>query len=809
MLRGSVKGSPSSPPSTRLMRWLARWGDTMKDQQTDSSRGEGRQALNSILGGDRAKDTSLDARSRARMEEREGASFDHVRVHQASPEADQRNAKAFTVGQDIHFGTGFYQPDTAEGQRLIGHELTHVRQNQLTDTGKQASQGEREQEARAQAGPVQLAGTPGTPQLDIKEDLRKAMSGWGTDEEAIFSRLGRASAQEIQLVLADAKLIGELRSELSRKDMGRVLNLLNAPVEQKLQLAMSGWGADASYIRNTLNAATPEELSRVAGNATLVAQLQSALSRKDARAVLDRLGVTLGQKLRFAASGWGTDEQYIFDSLNGAPVHEVLAAAFDTATMSLLASELNKTELANARGIMARRILNDGANPERAFQVLYSDDKKTADRNFEAFGAVAQQRALTDTVIINSNDLTNVQNAFKRHWDVDLGLKDAMVDNDGDGIAETRVAAVWTVDILRRVHISLKELPEGDVRGSVWSKLTLEANSSGGWMSHGGEFGLGDGAAGVGTQPYGQGTVLKAAVNPGDARFEVFGDTSIFLPGRSATIDMGGTDAEAVTIKAADNTTKVVDIDGAFAKAHPDRTRVDVTDHHRRDVDWVAAVVRHEIGHALDTALGGVEDFKKNVGGWWWGTDIDTWGSKMGDPWKGSATPTAEEKKEIKDHILAFSKTSGGKQLNDGLDPTHAVNTHWNNNIPILEAAKACAPNGKSFWQNPSDVRSYGGYYFAVNHYYHNFQCYKAEVHENRVRDYAIFSAAEFFAEVYTVYYEEAGQTPAPTPGRLIPVASWKNWITNNVHNRGLDPSTAASSGLTHGSVGMHSGNAG
>ncbi|EOD79642.1 hypothetical protein D515_01436 [Grimontia indica] len=40
--------------------------------------------------------------------------------------ARQLEAKAFTAGNDVYFGSGFYRPDTPEGLRLIGHELTHV-----------------------------------------------------------------------------------------------------------------------------------------------------------------------------------------------------------------------------------------------------------------------------------------------------------------------------------------------------------------------------------------------------------------------------------------------------------------------------------------------------------------------------------------------------------------------------------------------------------------------------------------------------------------------------------------------------------
>src|SRR5262249_16019493 len=33
---------------------------------------------------------------------------------------------AFTVGTDVHFGTGQYAPGTREGDRVIAHELTHT-----------------------------------------------------------------------------------------------------------------------------------------------------------------------------------------------------------------------------------------------------------------------------------------------------------------------------------------------------------------------------------------------------------------------------------------------------------------------------------------------------------------------------------------------------------------------------------------------------------------------------------------------------------------------------------------------------------
>jgi hypothetical protein len=68
---------------------------------------------------------------RARLEPRLGASLDGVRIHTgaASQEAARAiGAKAYTVGNDIHFAAGQYQPGTAEGERLLAHELVHTRQ---------------------------------------------------------------------------------------------------------------------------------------------------------------------------------------------------------------------------------------------------------------------------------------------------------------------------------------------------------------------------------------------------------------------------------------------------------------------------------------------------------------------------------------------------------------------------------------------------------------------------------------------------------------------------------------------------------
>jgi hypothetical protein len=87
--------------------------------------------------------TPLDAGVRADMESRFGADFGDVRVHTggtAHSSAAAVNAQAYTVGSDIVFADGQYDPGSPRGQHVLAHELTHVVQQRNgpvdgTDTG--------------------------------------------------------------------------------------------------------------------------------------------------------------------------------------------------------------------------------------------------------------------------------------------------------------------------------------------------------------------------------------------------------------------------------------------------------------------------------------------------------------------------------------------------------------------------------------------------------------------------------------------------------------------------------------------------
>ncbi len=110
----------------------------------------------------RSSGQPLDAWTRAEMEPRFGHSFADVRVHAdgaAAESARAVGAHAYAVGRDVVFGAGRYAPGSADGRRLIAHELAHVVQQrgssaslqQQLEVGAVDDPAEREAEGAAEA----------------------------------------------------------------------------------------------------------------------------------------------------------------------------------------------------------------------------------------------------------------------------------------------------------------------------------------------------------------------------------------------------------------------------------------------------------------------------------------------------------------------------------------------------------------------------------------------------------------------------------------------------------------------------------
>lgn len=114
----------------------------------------------------------LGADVRSDMESRFGTDFGDVRVHTdsaAHQSAKSVNAQAYTVGSNIVFEQGRYDPGSDQGKHMLAHELTHVVQQRSgpvdgTDAGggvKVSDPSDRfEREAVANADRVMSAPAP-------------------------------------------------------------------------------------------------------------------------------------------------------------------------------------------------------------------------------------------------------------------------------------------------------------------------------------------------------------------------------------------------------------------------------------------------------------------------------------------------------------------------------------------------------------------------------------------------------------------------------------------------------------------------
>lgn len=95
----------------------------MKSENTAS------ESVNQGIQAGKGSGSPLQNTSRSFMESRFGADFSNIRIHTGADSIQMNselNAQAFTVGHDIYFNEGKYQPDSNHGKHLLAHELTHT-----------------------------------------------------------------------------------------------------------------------------------------------------------------------------------------------------------------------------------------------------------------------------------------------------------------------------------------------------------------------------------------------------------------------------------------------------------------------------------------------------------------------------------------------------------------------------------------------------------------------------------------------------------------------------------------------------------
>lgn len=118
---GGCSGCRTEEPSPEGRRLL-----TKRVGSGDPGHAEAPPLVQEVL---RSPGQPLDPDASLFFEPRLGHDFAGVRVHadaQAADSARAVNARAYTVGRDVVFAQGQYQPATTSGRHLLAHELAHV-----------------------------------------------------------------------------------------------------------------------------------------------------------------------------------------------------------------------------------------------------------------------------------------------------------------------------------------------------------------------------------------------------------------------------------------------------------------------------------------------------------------------------------------------------------------------------------------------------------------------------------------------------------------------------------------------------------
>src|SRR5215470_1108170 len=122
--------STLAPVHMLLLRCQATGGNRMAQRLLEPGAPVAGDLVARVVG---SRGAPLDRAVRDDMEGRFGHDFSQVRVHtdsRAQESAAAVGARAYTVGSDIVFGQGTYDPAAGAGKLLLAHELTHVVQQQ-------------------------------------------------------------------------------------------------------------------------------------------------------------------------------------------------------------------------------------------------------------------------------------------------------------------------------------------------------------------------------------------------------------------------------------------------------------------------------------------------------------------------------------------------------------------------------------------------------------------------------------------------------------------------------------------------------
>ncbi|MCW3090730.1 MAG: hypothetical protein JWP81_1799 [Ferruginibacter sp.] len=383
----------------------------------------------------KGKGSGMEGYIQSFMQSRFNTDFSGVKIHTgdyAVQMSKELNAEAFTVGSDIYFNNGKYNPGSDPGKHLLAHELTHtVQQNNSASNT-----------IHRQVAPLPQR----TPAQQIATTLRNAASGLGTDEDAIFNALtGRTAAEISDIEAAYLTLSGSqtleamLRDELSGDDLSKALSLLrgespSAEIARVLWNAMRGLGTDESAIYGVIAGRTVaqwtdlQDAYRQMTSTNLLTDLRDELNDEEWNYVQTLLpGATGGaatdedratviaNRLEAAMQGLGTDESAIYAALTGHSDTELreIERRYRLITGRDLNADL-QDELTGGEFSQAQALLHPLGNSERLAKSLH-DAVDGAGTREAAIVAILQGRSAAE--------LGQVSAAYQRLYNESLNTR--------------------------------------------------------------------------------------------------------------------------------------------------------------------------------------------------------------------------------------------------------------------------------------------------------------------------------------------------------------------------------------------------
>ena len=121
--QSAVLAAPENPLTSGLL--------LRKAERDDNGVADG--AEHAVATAATSSGAALPAAIQRKFESSLGADLSSVRVHtggESQNAAHAVGAKAYTIGQDIHFGAGQYDPSSGAGEHLLAHEVAHTVQQQ-------------------------------------------------------------------------------------------------------------------------------------------------------------------------------------------------------------------------------------------------------------------------------------------------------------------------------------------------------------------------------------------------------------------------------------------------------------------------------------------------------------------------------------------------------------------------------------------------------------------------------------------------------------------------------------------------------